>query len=398
LLAAYLPHSGLFMLAKDDIGRPLRQHGRVAVISHLAVSELDAVKANLQPNQVARSELQVAGEVRPVFVALAGTGAMLLLTDPGPNQWDALVLHLWQVLALRLQRHVSEASPTYLLESRALSRMRAESVNEVTDLHSTTLETLLAVLRSASVDDRSARQAATNLAAGALVNLRTTTDRVRTSAEEPVATAFERLRDDLRPLVKYRDVGLQFVEPPIDGRALPSEVAHGARAVVRGAILALVDQPDITRARVQWDCDGRNLLIDVRDDGPGELSIDSIELQPLRQRVLALNGQLALTATAGWGSELSVILPLDPPPVRGGDSSLPSLAPRELEVLEHIAAGRRNRVIANQLGISENTVKFHVSKILRKLGVSSRAEVAALVIEGRLPLPLSPTDSSPQDR
>ena len=49
------------------------------------------------------------------------------------------------------------------------------------------------------------------------------------------------------------------------------------------------------------------------------------------------------------------------------------LTAREQDVLEHIAAGRSNRQIASALGISEHTVKFHVSAVLGKLGVSSRA-------------------------
>ena len=50
-----------------------------------------------------------------------------------------------------------------------------------------------------------------------------------------------------------------------------------------------------------------------------------------------------------------------------------SLTTREQDVLEHIAAGLSNRQIASALGISEHTVKFHVSALLGKLGVSSRA-------------------------
>lgn len=49
------------------------------------------------------------------------------------------------------------------------------------------------------------------------------------------------------------------------------------------------------------------------------------------------------------------------------------LTSREQDVLEHLAAGLSNRQIASVLGISEHTVKFHVSAILGKLGVSSRA-------------------------
>src|SRR5262245_12340945 len=49
------------------------------------------------------------------------------------------------------------------------------------------------------------------------------------------------------------------------------------------------------------------------------------------------------------------------------------LTSREHEVLEQMAAGLSNRQIAHVLGISEHTVKFHVSAILGKLGVSSRS-------------------------
>lgn len=49
------------------------------------------------------------------------------------------------------------------------------------------------------------------------------------------------------------------------------------------------------------------------------------------------------------------------------------LTARELDVLEQMAAGLSNRHIAQVLGISEHTVKFHVSAILAKLGVSSRS-------------------------
>jgi len=49
------------------------------------------------------------------------------------------------------------------------------------------------------------------------------------------------------------------------------------------------------------------------------------------------------------------------------------LTARELDVLEQMAAGLSNRRIAEVLGISEHTVKFHVSAILGKLGVSSRS-------------------------
>jgi ATP/maltotriose-dependent transcriptional regulator MalT len=52
---------------------------------------------------------------------------------------------------------------------------------------------------------------------------------------------------------------------------------------------------------------------------------------------------------------------------------LEPLTSREHDVLEQMAAGLSNRQIASVLGISEHTVKFHVSAILGKLGVASRS-------------------------
>jgi len=57
-----------------------------------------------------------------------------------------------------------------------------------------------------------------------------------------------------------------------------------------------------------------------------------------------------------------------------------ALTPREIEVLVMIAEGLGNRTIAQRLGISEHTVKFHVSAIFAKLGVTSRTEAVKIGI------------------
>jgi DNA-binding NarL/FixJ family response regulator len=66
-------------------------------------------------------------------------------------------------------------------------------------------------------------------------------------------------------------------------------------------------------------------------------------------------------------------------------SDFGQLTARELEVLRLVTAGRRNKEIAAELGISENTVKYHLRNILEKLHAESRTEVAARAVrEGLL--------------
>jgi DNA-binding NarL/FixJ family response regulator len=60
---------------------------------------------------------------------------------------------------------------------------------------------------------------------------------------------------------------------------------------------------------------------------------------------------------------------------------------RETEVLRMLAEGLVNKDIATRLGISEHTVKFHISSILDKLGASTRTEAVALGIRrGLIPI------------
>jgi len=63
-------------------------------------------------------------------------------------------------------------------------------------------------------------------------------------------------------------------------------------------------------------------------------------------------------------------------PVR--DSVVSSLTPRELQVLQEVARGHSNQIIATNLVISERTVKNHVGRILTKLKVQNRYEAADL--------------------
>jgi len=57
------------------------------------------------------------------------------------------------------------------------------------------------------------------------------------------------------------------------------------------------------------------------------------------------------------------------------------LTARELEVLQRVAAGLSNRQIAQELWLSDQTIKFHLHRIYRKLGVANRTEAARYAYE-----------------
>ena len=383
-LLPYLGSSALVIFTEDCTGRPQKKAGAEEIISRVSIAELDALRATLSDATPWFGEAELAGRPRAALALKhASSQALLVITDPQPadsghNAELELVRYLWNLAAKRIQEKVADAPPSYLLESRAASAERIRVTAELTDLHSTTLETLLAALRSSQLDNAVARTTVTDLTAKALVKLRTLSDRTTDLVEEPVAKAFERLREDLRPLTSYSGIEAEFIEPPLNGRALPGEVAHAARAVVRGLVLAMMEQPEVSRIRTQWDCDGENLLINVRDDGRGALAADAPSISRLDRRVQALTGQLRMDVMPGWGADVFVSLPLDLPTRPAGDVAGWNLAARELEVLQHLAAGNRNRTIASAMGISENTVKFHLRNLFKKLDVGSRTEAIAL--------------------
>ena len=94
----------------------------------------------------------------------------------------------------------------------------------------------------------------------------------------------------------------------------------------------------------------------VRADVPTEAALSPEDLDGVAAVVIDARDATALSTSAHDGQDL-----VEP---------LTSLEP---DVLEPMAAGVSNRQIADVLGISEHTVKFHVSAILGKLGVTSRS-------------------------
>jgi len=80
-----------------------------------------------------------------------------------------------------------------------------------------------------------------------------------------------------------------------------------------------------------------------------------------------LRTALSSTTFTVWGAE---------EPRGAAQAGVPALSEREGVVLEAVARGLSNREIGRQLWISEQTVKFHLRNVYRKLGISSRTEAA----------------------
>lgn len=95
--------------------------------------------------------------------------------------------------------------------------------------------------------------------------------------------------------------------------------------------------------------------------------------QPCREML----GGLAAQSAALRGAAPVARNPLPPPAPPATAESGSALSSREREVLERIAAGDSNKVIARTLDISPHTVKRHVANILDKLALQSRGQAAA---------------------
>jgi two-component system, NarL family, response regulator YdfI len=126
-------------------------------------------------------------------------------------------------------------------------------------------------------------------------------------------------------------------------------------------VVVLIDEPS-----VGWTA--RALQAGVRAILPRESSENEIV-----SAVLAVDRGLVLLDPEVTKELASQTRTVTSTPENTADS-LEELTPREIEVLRLMAEGFGNKQIAARLGISDHTVKFHISSILAKLSVSSRTE------------------------
>lgn len=112
------------------------------------------------------------------------------------------------------------------------------------------------------------------------------------------------------------------------------------------------------------------------------------EAQELLERAIQIAGELGAVGTSARLEDVIRRARLSSPALRRrsarGAQDLEALTVREREVLALLALGRKNREIAEALFIAESTAELHVSRILGKLGLSSRAQAAAWAVANQI--------------
>jgi NarL family two-component system response regulator LiaR len=210
--------------------------------------------------------------------------------------------------------------------------------------------------------------------------LTSTTTRIRVLVADDHAV----VRQGLRTFLELQE-DIEVVADVADGReALAAVADHDPDVVLMDLVLPEVDgveairrivseRPRIRVIALTSFLDDDKLFPAVRAGAAGYLlkDVEPAELVKAIRTVHAGEGLLHPAVAARLMEEVAAA---------GGRETPDNLTPREREVVGLIARGLSNKRIALELGISEKTVKTHVSSILGKLGLTDRTQVALLAV------------------
>ena len=192
------------------------------------------------------------------------------------------------------------------------------------------------------------------------------------------------VREGLRAFLDLQD-GLEVVGEAADGRqALAQAERLRPDVILMDLVMPHLDgvgamrelrrrMPEIRVVALTSFLDEERLLPAIQAGAAGYLLKDAEPAEVVRAVRAANEGQ-AIIAPAAAARLVDAISQ------SAGPSPHDRLTAREREVLELIANGRSNKLIALELGISEKTVKAHVGRVLAKLGVADRTQAALLAV------------------
>jgi NarL family two-component system response regulator LiaR len=203
------------------------------------------------------------------------------------------------------------------------------------------------------------------------------------------------VREGLRTLLAETP-GLEIVGEAVDG---PSAVTQ-AQALRPDVILLDLMLPGLTGIEVTErvrqslpECrillltsfaEDQNVVAAIQAGAAGYLLKDVLQGDLVNAIHQAMSGEPVLHPEAQRKLVEHLSRPPQPAPTAAPPMPLADLTEREHDVLRLIAQGRSNREIADQLHITEGTVKGHVSNILSKLHLQDRTQAALLAVRSGL--------------
>ena len=183
---------------------------------------------------------------------------------------------------------------------------------------------------------------------------------------------------ELRPDVAILDIGM----PMLNGFEATRQILHD-NPLVKVLILTLNDSDEIIRTVLNAGARGFLLKSDATRD-----LIAAVEaLQKNRTYFTTRVSQLILDGYLGKS------------PSAEENLILPSLTPREREVVQLLAEGKASKEVASHLNLSVKTAETHRSNIMRKLGLHSVSELVLYAVRNNIiqvttDLPMSPANKS----
>ena len=201
----------------------------------------------------------------------------------------------------------------------------------------------------------------------------------------PLASSIRVLSVDDHPLLRDGIATLIDHQPDM---TMVAQASTGREAITQYR----QHRPDVTLMDVRLpDMSGIDALIEIRAEFPDAriVMLTTFEGDVEIQRSLAAGARGYLLKNAPPKELVEAVRQ-----VHAGRKRIPQdvaaqlaehigderLTEREVDVLQHVAGGNRNKDIAEQLSISEETVKVHLKHIMEKLGASDRTAAVAIAV------------------